>query len=256
MRERTEQRRRVFDALKQAVKVKGLTYKTLGERIGMSESGIKKIFGNMDCSLDRLFELAEAVGVSLSELMKLAAEPQIELVSMTTPQQEWLLEHLEHFEWLWWLVTEQGGAKAIRARHGRTIAQMRRSLDALEEQGLIELGLEDEVKVRVSGVLRWEDGGPLLDVLDRAWSRGVVEDALEGGAHRLHQLELSVEHYEELSSELDELADRYMRRAHADRLLVHERQRVVCRALLACAPGRFEVASLEDHVEQSITSDR
>jgi transcriptional regulator with XRE-family HTH domain len=44
----------IFEALKRTLKAKGVTYRELAERMGVSEPTVKRIFHERNCKLDRL----------------------------------------------------------------------------------------------------------------------------------------------------------------------------------------------------------
>ncbi len=62
--------RAAIDILKRTLKERGLTYRQLGKGIGLSESGVKKIFLARDGSFQRLAEICRYVGLSLSEIVE------------------------------------------------------------------------------------------------------------------------------------------------------------------------------------------
>ncbi|TIU85390.1 MAG: helix-turn-helix transcriptional regulator, partial [Mesorhizobium sp.] len=59
----------IFEALKRTLKAKGLTYRTLAERMGVSEPTVKRIFHEKNCKLDRLMEICVAADVELENVL-------------------------------------------------------------------------------------------------------------------------------------------------------------------------------------------
>ena len=51
----------ILDALRARLRAAGITYKLLAERIGVSESSVKRMFGQKDMALSRLAEIAFSV---------------------------------------------------------------------------------------------------------------------------------------------------------------------------------------------------
>lgn len=241
MEDRTARRDALFETIKGALRARGITYRELGERLGLSESGVKKVFAARDCALDRLLAISDVLGVDLEELVAASREAPIERVVLGHSAQRWLLAHPTHFAWFWWLTTERVGPGEIRQTHGRSISEMRRCLDDLAEQGLIELDAYD--RVRRPALLRWEDDGPLMEVLHRLWSASLVEQAGRGGWIRLHQLELTREAWEELEATLSLALDGALRTSGLGRALGHPSERG--RAVVALAPGGFDPGDLE-----------
>ncbi|TIX35751.1 MAG: helix-turn-helix transcriptional regulator, partial [Mesorhizobium sp.] len=59
----------IFEALKRTLKAKGVTYRVLAERMGVSEPTVKRIFHERNCKLDRLMEICTAAGVELENVL-------------------------------------------------------------------------------------------------------------------------------------------------------------------------------------------
>ncbi len=230
-----------FDTLKRALRARGHTYRQVGVRIGLSESAVKKIFSNRDCSLSRLSQLAEVAGLSLSELFEQAERPAFERFRIDHERQRWLLEHPDAF-WLYWrLVMDRLTPAQIRQRWSLSEAWMTRHLAQLDRAGLIEFGPEDRVRLPHGELVQWVSGGPLLTWLERSWSRALVEDLVGGapGMLRLHELQLREETARELEASLQALVDEFLRRARREQALTPERDRHARRLLVATAQGGF-----------------
>ena len=60
----------ILDALRMRLRAAGITYKTLSERIGVSESSVKRMFGQKDMALSRLAEICQATGIGLEDLLR------------------------------------------------------------------------------------------------------------------------------------------------------------------------------------------
>ena len=54
----------IVKQLKKFLKAKGITYKELGKKLGMTEGGIKKILGGDDYSIGRFTRICDAAEVS------------------------------------------------------------------------------------------------------------------------------------------------------------------------------------------------
>ncbi|MER8700455.1 helix-turn-helix transcriptional regulator [Mesorhizobium sp. M1273] len=66
----------IFEALKRTLKAKGITYRVLAERMGVSEPTVKRIFHERNCKLDRLMEICTAAGVELENVLGSITEDQ------------------------------------------------------------------------------------------------------------------------------------------------------------------------------------
>ena len=114
MRERADRRDAIFDVIRRALRARGMTYRELGRHLGLSESGVKKVFASRDCNLDRLLAIAEVLEIEASELLSEAERPRANRVELGESAQRWLLDHPEHFAWFWWLTTTREHPRVIR----------------------------------------------------------------------------------------------------------------------------------------------
>lgn len=235
------QRERVFATLKKALRSQGVTYRQLGQEMGLSESAIKKIFSNKDCSLGRLTQIAAVAGLPLARLFELSQELPFERVSLSHGQQTGLLRHPAAFALFWMLSVELLTVAQIKQRHGLDDKRCRRLLSLLDELGLIVLGVDDSVQVVHRGLVRWADEGPLLAHIHDHWPRRLLRDAQESpqGLHRLHELHLRPETAAELRQELAALLDDFLRRARYEQHTTNRPNLDVVRLVLGVAPGSF-----------------
>ena len=91
MQERRNEYQVATSALKRVLKKQGMTYLELGRAIGMSESGIKKLFGARDGSFQRLAQICAALGLTMAELFEGDDETMLEL-SYSEKQQQFLVD--------------------------------------------------------------------------------------------------------------------------------------------------------------------
>jgi transcriptional regulator with XRE-family HTH domain len=234
----------LFQTIRQLLRRRRMTYRELGRRIGLSESGVKKLFSAGNCSVARLAEVAEVLEVPLSELARLAEEPAIHQVELSDGQQRWLLEHLDCFCFYWMLAIERRSPARIRAEHGLTARQVRRWLSELDDLGLIALEPGDRIRIPRVDLVRWRDRGPLLDRLNRDWSRALLHDLLAapgeaGRVFRLTYLEMRPESARELGDALERLTDEWVRRARYEQATTAPDGLVARRFLGALVDGSF-----------------
>ncbi len=247
--------------LKRALATAQLNYRQLAERIGMSESGVKKLLTGDDISLSRLQQICDAIGVSLVDVIEASRHEAIRDVELSHDQQCYFLDHPATFAFFWRLFVERRSVAEIKRRDGLSNAQARRHLSALSRLGLLELGAGDRIRLRDDDLVRWSDRGPLMDHLNQRWSVELVEECLarlrgdpegveRGGGSvsraasaqhlfRLHQLMLRPETASELKSEFERLIDEFRRRARHE-LLTSDRTALIAVSLLtALAPRSF-----------------
>ncbi len=238
----------VFQTLKGALRARGMTYRDVGAQIGLSESAIKKIFSNEDCSLARLSEIAAAAGMPLSELFSLSSRPAFERVRLTEAQQRGLLERPDAFAMYWKLAVERLTLAEIKRRHGLSDARTWTLLSRLDDLGLVVLEPGDRVRLVHAGLIRWVEEGPLLTHLYRTWPQRLIDDALgaphdpeqaHGALFRLHEISARPDTADELKRQIAGLLDDFLRRARYEQATTRPDDRDPVRVLLAIAPGGF-----------------
>ena len=60
--------------LKRSLKTRGLTYRDVAKRLGLSEASVKRVFAAKTLRLQRLESICTAIGISMAELVRLASE--------------------------------------------------------------------------------------------------------------------------------------------------------------------------------------
>jgi len=231
--------RELFAALKAVLKARGLTYADVAAGVGMSESGVKKIFSVGDCSLTRLAAIADVADVSLGSLFELASRPPFERIGLSEVQQRALLEAPRLFAFYWKLAIERWELDRIRRTFALEEAQVRRWLRRLDGLDLVQVGVDDRIRLPHGDLVRWIPEGPLLDHLYERWSRDVIDRCLQdgqSGLFRLHYVELRPETAAALEAELTGVLDRGLRQGRTERLTGDVDPWSV---LVGVAPGSF-----------------
>jgi len=230
----------VLRTTKRALKARGLTQQQVADALGMSLSGAKKMLAGPDVSLRRLAQLASLAGVALDELLSASQQEPIGRVALSDEQQRFLIEDRAAFAVFWMLVVERHTVASLRREFGLDDLALRRTLGRLDDLGLIELHADDRIRVPHAELFRWIDDGPLLEALNRRFSRELVEDSLGSQRpFRLHQLKLRAESVRELESAIQELLDNFQRRARYETLTSPEDALEWVRVIAATAAGRF-----------------
>ena len=150
----------LLQALRVEMRRAGLTYRALAERVGMSESSIKRVFSQGDMSLGRLSQFCQAVGVSMHDVLQQALQAAPETDRLTLEQERSLVADpvlllvavccLGHWSFEQILET-------YRVEAAPCIAALAR----LDRLGLIELKPLNRYRLRVSRAFRWRPDGPV-----------------------------------------------------------------------------------------------
>jgi DNA-binding Xre family transcriptional regulator len=83
-----DETRQVVDALKRCLKMRGLTYRSLAERINLSEASVKRIFSERSFTLRRLEQVCGALEISVGELLRMVEHGRSRPTTLSLVQEE------------------------------------------------------------------------------------------------------------------------------------------------------------------------
>lgn len=125
----------ILEVLKSILREQGTTYRQLGARIGMSESGLKKLFTSDHTSVTRLLDICRELDVELEEVIRVARRGPIPMFECNAEQQATFRRHPKSL-WFLWALEEAGGdleaARSALGLDGRTARRHVARLEGLE----------------------------------------------------------------------------------------------------------------------------
>jgi transcriptional regulator with XRE-family HTH domain len=207
-------------SVKALLKKQKITYRELATRLGLSESGVKKILTGADGSFQRIIDICRVLGVSVSELLEGASEQMTE-VSYSEAQQEYLLKNPRAFALYWFLVYERRSMSEALKQSGLADKDRFPILRRLDQLGLLELLPGDRVRVPSVQQIRWVGGGPLIEKIYREWSQNFMQAVArpESAPNRLFMiryLKASPRTFQDLIAAQRDLEAEFLRRAIRD----------------------------------------
>lgn len=232
----------VLGVLKKVLKEKKMTYADLGKEMGLTESGVKKLWRSKDLSLNRLSRIAEVLGLSSHDILRLAQEEPIHEVRLSPKQQRTLLETPILLRVYWRLAIEGQSENDIRQAEGLSTADLDSHLGALERLELVYRPRGGPPQARHRGLYRWSEQGPLVQELNRRWSQGVVLQALSrkqlghAALHRLVSLQLDEAAREDFEKELHHLIDETLRKSRREKTGPRKKETKPYSLLVAALP--------------------
>jgi transcriptional regulator with XRE-family HTH domain len=165
----------IFDVLRAEMRGAGVTYRVLAQRIGMSESSVKRIFAQKDMSLTRLAQMCKAAGIAMEEVLRKAADLAPHADTLTLAQERSLVADpklllvaiccLGHWD-----------VEQILDTYELTEAECVRRLTTLDRLGLIELRPLNRYRLMVSNAFHWRADGPV----QQYFRQFVVSDYFDG----------------------------------------------------------------------------
>lgn len=129
----------VTETLKRVLRERAITYRQLGDELGLSESGVKKIMSADDGSFGRLAQICAVASIDLFALLELAWKSPPQPFTFSDAQDDFMSDHPGHYYfWVSLMFAKLDVDKVIEA-HGLDRRSARRYLSDLDDQGFIEL---------------------------------------------------------------------------------------------------------------------
>jgi DNA-binding Xre family transcriptional regulator len=151
---------RIIDTLKRQLKVRGITYKTLAQRLELSESAVKHMFSTGNFSLRRLDEVCAVLELDIGDLVDMsdAHEQKIEQLSDEYEQEivaDTRLLLVAYCLLNYWTFDE------IIERYDITPEQGLKYLRKLDRMKFIELQPGDRVRLLLANNFSWRKNGAI-----------------------------------------------------------------------------------------------
>jgi DNA-binding Xre family transcriptional regulator len=150
----------VLHVLRQQLRAAGITYKALAELIGMSESSVKRMFGQKDMSLSRLAQICKASGIPMEDVLRGSAEVRPHSDTLT-PQQEKSLMANPRLLLVAICCLGNWSLEQVIETYAISQTECIGLLVELDRLGVIELKPGNRYSLRVSNAFRWLPDGPV-----------------------------------------------------------------------------------------------
>jgi transcriptional regulator with XRE-family HTH domain len=208
---------RLFEVLRAEMKAAGLTYRELAQRIGMSESSVKRMFSEQDMPLSRLAEICSAAGIAFEDLLARSARVTAELTQLTLEQERALVTDPKLL-----LVAicclSQWSFEQMLAAYTLEAAEIVARLARLDRLGLIELKPGNRYRLAVGRGFHWRRQGPIMDFLRRQVLDDYFDSAFDGRGEALVTVhgQLSAAGAEDIAQRIGQLAGAFTQRQRED----------------------------------------
>jgi len=234
----------IVQVLKRSLKTKGLTYKDIAKRVGLSEASVKRVFAANTFTLQRLESICMAIGISMAELVRLASETHESGSRFLSLEQEQLLAGDEKLFACFYLLLNGRSSPEIMERMTLNDRELRKFYVALDAAKLIELQPRLKARLRVGPVITWRSEGPLFRVYARRVKEEFLQSEFQGPLEALHfrSAEISEASARILARKLEHLQRDFVELATLDVGLPASEKRNVA-LLVACRPWVFSMFS-------------
>jgi transcriptional regulator with XRE-family HTH domain len=176
----------IIDVLKRTLKARTLTYRDVARRVGLSEGSIKRVFSAETFTLQRLESICAAIGISMSELMRAAANSHAAGSQYLTLEQEELLAANARLLACFYLLLNGRSSAEILQRMDLSERGLRELYVQLDDARLIELQPRLKARLRVGPVVSWRLEGPVHRVYERQVKAEFLQADFHGADQALH----------------------------------------------------------------------
>lgn len=231
---------RIVESLKRVLKARGITYRELARRIGLSEPSVKRVLSRATLSLGRLEQMCVAAGISVQELVRLSGEFSTEGSMQLSIEQERALAADPRMLACYHLIANGRSGREIMDELGVEESSVRRWLLRLKRIGLVELKGDLRARALARSAIAWRPDGPVRRLYESQARTEFLRSEFGGAEEALHlcMAELSEASCRVLLRKCERLAAEFRDLAELDRSIDAREKRNVG-MLLAVRPWVF-----------------
>ncbi len=243
----------LVDALKRCVKVRGLTYRTLASRIGLSEASVKRIFAQRSFTVRRLEQVCKAMDMSVTELIRLIDRSAAAITMLSVEQEAALARDIALLSYFYLLLNGWVDAEILR-EYEFDETQIERLRSRLIELELAESLPRRRIRLRVGRRLVWRPDGPVRRTHERRVQTEFLRSAFSGNGEFLgwQPAELTEGSIGVLERKLEHLYEEFLQMAELDSLSRHPRHSTAL--LVAFRPWVFSLVAARQRRHKMPTS--
>lgn len=238
--------KKMLETLKRCLRARGVTYRSLGRSLGLSESSVKRLFADESFTLARLERVCSALDMSVADLVRMTSgtrEARAQAYSLTLEQERTLASNASLLA-CFYLLLNGRSIEEVELRLGLTTRVMRTLLSRLQAARLINVDAKQAVHMHAKLPIAWRPDGPVRKLYERQVRAEFLQGrfAANNEALTFHSAELSPASVRILLRKIDRLAADFADLAALD-VLVPSRDKTSIALLLACRPWVFSMFS-------------
>ncbi len=202
--------------VKELLRKREMTYSDLAKEIGMSESGVQKVFSGDDISMSRLLQICDAVGVSLGAIVDQAETLTSNEINFDSEQEKFFLDNPNFFDFYWALSSNQFNPAVVQEKYGLDDLSLQKYLLKLDKLGVIELHENNRIKFEKVNASYWLNESHLAKKMIGRYQVEFVKDSLrreQGCYNSMFEVPMTPELQKELFNALQELYKKYFEKA-------------------------------------------
>ena len=151
---------RIIDTLKRQFKVRGMTYKTLAERLELSESAIKHMFSTGNFSLRRLDEVCAILELDIGDLVSISESQEQKIEQLSDENEQAIVADIRLLLVAYCLINYWTFDEIIE-RYDIAPAEGLKYLRRLDRMRVIELQPGDRVRLLIANNFSWRKNGAI-----------------------------------------------------------------------------------------------
>lgn len=155
----------ISKTIKDILKTRGLSYCHLADKIGMAESSIKRILNAEDTSIVKLSSIADALDISLFELINLSAPSEDLFFTLDESQERFLSMNLNYMVIFAEMAEGIKDPAELMETFKITEKKLFVYLKKFDDLGLIELGAKNKYKLIPRGQWKIARAGALAQTM-------------------------------------------------------------------------------------------
>ena len=205
--------KKLISTLKKELRQQGITYKQVAVALNLSEASIKNMFAKSHFSLERIDRICELLDIELSDLAKLAENDSTTISQLPIELEKELISDMQLLL-VAYCVTNYWSLEDIIRQYDLTEAECIQHLAKLDRMKMIELQVNNRIRLMISSNFSWHANGPIERFFrQQVQSQFFDSDFLNEGELRIvsngnlgmHSRKRLVERLESIGEYFDEL---------------------------------------------------
>jgi hypothetical protein len=221
----------ILKELKDHMKRQKLTYKHLALRMRLSESGLKKVFMASDCSLGKIEKICQALGLSITDLVKNAEDKNLNNIEFSRQHENFFKNKEKAWPLYWLLVYERRSISMIKKLLNLTDKESNALLFQLDKHNLIVLKPGGQIQIPNIAGIEWVGRSEFILGLYEKWGTDLFYQGLAdlrkqntlSSQFLIRYLQMSEETFAELTKELKLLERRIVNKSISEMRLKNKK---------------------------------
>jgi DNA-binding Xre family transcriptional regulator len=151
---------RIIDTLKRQLKVRGMTYKALAERLELSESAVKHMFSTGNFSLHRLDDVCAILELDIGDLVDISESQEQKIEQLSEENEQAIVTDIRLLLVAYCLINYWTFDEIV-ARYDIEPAEGLKYLRRLDRMKVIELQPGDRVRLLIANNFSWRKNGAI-----------------------------------------------------------------------------------------------